>query len=202
MPSKPRLTRTQRALVEELDNITSVAGLDYWNILDRDVDNEYRTTILQVIVREIVRGEVVTHYTLIDEHLGSRICNYLFDSKKFMALWKTKKFERFNYYILEKMSLLEKLALVKDIYRVSKTLSANIESINAIRNALTHAFFPENLRAHRSKHGSASRKLTGSHYKGIDIFTLHGFERFMDDARSVENFLALDIRRKRRATGR
>src|SRR5271156_3929207 len=129
MPSKPRLTRTQRALVEELDNITSVAGLDYRNILDRDVDNEYRTTILQVIVREIVRGEVVTHYTLIDEHLGSRICNYLFDSKKFMALWKTKKFERFNYYILEKMSLLEKLALVKDIYRVSKTLSANIESI-------------------------------------------------------------------------
>ena len=43
-----------------------------------------------------MRGEVVSQYTLIDEQLGSKICRYMFDNKKFMSLWKTKKFERFN----------------------------------------------------------------------------------------------------------
>ena|ERR1022692_2986626 len=49
----------------------------------------------------------------------------------------------FNYFILEKMSLMEKLAFVKDVYTVSRAIAADIESINAIRNALAHAFFPE-----------------------------------------------------------
>ena len=40
-----------------------------------------------------------------------------------MKLWKTRKFERFNYFILEKMSLMEKLAFVKDVYMVSKARS-------------------------------------------------------------------------------
>jgi len=102
-------------------------------------------------MRELIRGEVVTKYTLIDERLSSAICRYMFEGGKFMKLWKTKRFERFNYFILEKMSLMEKLAFVKDVYNIPKRLAADIEAINAIRNALAHAFFPENLRAHRIK---------------------------------------------------
>ena len=197
MPNERYLTRTQKRLVEDLDKIMSVAGLDYWNILDRDpAYDQHRTVVLQAIMREIVRGEVVSQYTLIDEQLGSTICNYMFDNKKFMRLWKTKKFERFNYFILEKMSLMEKLAFVKDVYRVSRTIAADIENINAIRNALAHAFFPENLRAYRTKHGSAFRKLTGPRYKGVDIFTFDGLDRFLDDSHRVVQFLITDIRRK------
>jgi hypothetical protein len=122
----------------------------------------------------------------------------MFENKAFMKLWKTKKFERFNYFILEKMSLMEKLAFVKDVYLVPKAIAAEIETINAIRNALAHAFFPENLRAYRTKHGSAFRKLAGPHYKGIDIFTLDGIDRFLDDSRRVVQFLITDIRRKKR----
>ncbi len=197
MPNERYLTRTQKRLVEDLDKIMSVAGLDYWNILDRDpAYDQHRTVVLQAIMREIVRGEVVSQYTLIDEQLGSTICNYMFDNKKFMRLWKTNKFERFNYFILEKMSLMEKLAFVKDVYRVSRTIAADIENINAIRNALAHAFFPENLRAYRTKHGSAFRKLTGPRYKGVDIFTFDGLDRFLDDSHRVVQFLITDIRRK------
>jgi hypothetical protein len=198
MPAEQYLTRTQKYLVADLDKIMSAARLDYWNILDRDdVPPEYRTTVLQVITREIVRGEVVSQYTLIDERLGSKICSYMFDNKKFMSLWKTKKFERFNYYILEKMSLMEKLAFVKDVYKVPRSIAADIESINAIRNGLAHAFFPENLRVHRTKHGSAFHKLSGPRYKGVDIFTFDGFDRFLDDAGRVVQFLITDIRRRK-----
>jgi hypothetical protein len=110
MPTERHLTRTQKRLLKDLDKIMSVAGLDYWNILDRDPEYDpHRTIVLQSIMREIVRGEVVSQYTLIDEQLGSKICRYMFDKRKFMRLWKTKKFERFNYFILEKMSLMEKL---------------------------------------------------------------------------------------------
>src|SRR5260370_8123785 len=99
--------------------------------------------------------------------------------KKFMRRWRTKKFERFNYYILEKMSLLEKLAFVKDVYQVRKPVSADIESINAICNALAHAFFPENLKAHRTKQTFLPRKLVGPHYNVIDIFTFRASPPFL-----------------------
>jgi hypothetical protein len=165
-------------------------------ILDRDPKyDQHRTIVLQGMMREIVRGEVVSQYTLIDEQLGSRICNYMFEYKQFPALWKTKKFERFNYFVLEKMSLMEKLAFVKDVYAVSKGIAADIESINAIRNALAHAFFPENLRACRSKPGWTARKFAGPRYKGVDIFTFEGFARFLADSRRVAEFLIMDIRR-------
>jgi hypothetical protein len=202
MPAVRHLTRVQKRLVNDLDKIMFAAGLDYWKVLDQDPElDKYRTVVLQTITRAIVRGEVVNRYTLIDFHLGSKICSYMFDRKKFMKLWKTRKFERFNYFVLEKMSLTEKLAFVKDVYRVPKAIAANIEAINAIRNAVAHAFFPENLRAHRTKHGDA-RGLVGPHYKGVDIFTLEGFERFLDDSHEVGQYFITDLRRKKERKSR
>lgn len=199
MPTTKRyLTRTQKRLVADLDKIMSAAALDYWNILDRDPKyDQHRTIVLQAIMREIVRGEVVSQYTLIDEFLGNKLCHYMFEHKQFPSLWKTKKFERFNYFILEKMSLMEKLAFVKEVCAVSKGIAADIESINAIRNALAHAFFPENLRAYRSKPGGTFRKFAGPRYKGVDIFTFDGFDRFLADSRRVAEFLIMDIRWKK-----
>jgi hypothetical protein len=140
MSTKRHLTRTQKRLIDDLDKIMFAAGLDYWNILDRDPKyDKHRTVVLQAMMREIVRGEVISQYTLIDEHLSSKICHYMFENNRFMNLWKTKKFERFNYFILEKMSLMEKLAFVKDVYKVSKAIAADIDAINAIRNALASA---------------------------------------------------------------
>jgi hypothetical protein len=80
--------------VNDLDRIMSALGLDYWNILDRDPKYDpHRTLVLQAITREIVRGKVISQYTLIDEQLGSRICRYVFEDNAFMKLWNTKKFE-------------------------------------------------------------------------------------------------------------
>ena len=158
MADERRLTHTQKLLINELDQIMFEAGIDYWNILDHDPQYDaVRTIVLQAIRRDIVRGIVISQYTLLDEQLGSKVSRYMFDNEKFMKLWRTKKFERFNYFILEKMTLMEKLAFAKEVYAIPKGVAADIESINAIRNALAHAFFPENLRAYRTKHGSAFR---------------------------------------------
>jgi hypothetical protein len=181
-------------LLADLDKIMSVAGLDYWNTLDQR--HQHRTTILQVVTREIVRGTVVSHYTRIDELLGSKICDYMFHGQSSIRLWKTKKFERFNYFILEKMSLMEKLAFVRDAYNVHRAIASDIESINAIRNAVAHAFYPENLRAYRMKRRSPSSTLQGPLYKGTDIFTFDGFNRFLSDAQKVAHFI-FTIRRKK-----
>ena len=37
----------------------------------------------------------------------------------------------------------------------------------------------------------------GPHYKGIDIFTLRGIKRFLEDTRRASTFLIMDVRRKR-----
>jgi hypothetical protein len=95
------------------------------------------------------------------------------------------------------MSLLEKLAFVKDVYTVPRGIAADIESINAIRNAVAHAYFPENLRAYRSKPGWTAAKLSGPHYKGVDVFTFDGFDRFLADSRRAVKFMIVDMRRKK-----
>lgn len=130
----------------EVTEIAELASIDYENTLD--YEEEERTTRLQLMKNRIVRSQVIADYTYIDEMLGVAICHYFFGKKRgFMKLWKTKRFRNFNYYILEVLSITEKLRLVKAIRKTSKSVAADIEAINALRNGLAHAFFPENLRA-------------------------------------------------------
>jgi hypothetical protein len=65
---------------------------------------------------------------------------------------------------------------VKAIYKVPKAIAANIEALNALRNGLAHAFFPENLRSAKPV------------YKGKDIFTIDGLTRFIADMGAVHDF--------------
>ncbi len=172
---KSRLTKLQKRLLAEVTAIAELSHVDYENILD--YDKEERTARLQLMKNQIVRSQVITDYTFIDEILGVAICHYFFGKKRgFIKLWKTKKFKNFNYYILEILSITEKLRLVKATYRVPKTIAADIEAINALRNGLAHAFFPENLRSSKPV------------YKGKDIFTIEGLERFIEDVSKISNF--------------
>jgi hypothetical protein len=169
------LTRLQKKLLAELEVIAEIARLDYGNILDYDPED--RTARLRLMKNQIVRSQVIADYTFVDEMLGSAICHYFFGKKKgFIKLWKTKKFKTFNHYILEVLSLPEKLRLVKATTKVPKAVAADIEALNALRNGLAHAFFPENLRS--------SKPI----YKGKDIFTSEGLERFIDDMAKISGF--------------
>jgi hypothetical protein len=169
------LTRSQKKLLAEVETIAELSQVDYVNILE--YDSEERTTRLRLMKNQIVRSQIITDYTFIDEMLGSAICHYFFGkTKSFITLWKTKKFKNFNYYILEVLSLTEKLRLVKSITKVPKGVAADIEALNALRNGLAHAFFPENLRSAKPA------------YKGQDIFSRGGLERFIEDMSKISDF--------------
>jgi len=175
--SKPaeRLTPRQRRLASELEEIASLVKLDYWDI--KSYDSRARTPLLEMMRRKLIISEVITSYTLTDEHLNVRVCHYFFGRKNsFIKLWKTKRFKLFNYHVLEELPLMAKLRFVKSIAKVPKTVAVDIERLNALRNGLAHAFFPENLKKSKPE------------WKGKKIFTTEGLRAFLDDMAKLDAY--------------
>jgi hypothetical protein len=170
-----KLTNRQRKLVRELDEIADLLGVDYQRITEYEKGS--RTLLLERIKRHLVIGEVVTRYTLVDEYLNERICHFFFGRKEsFIRLWKTKRFKLFNYHVIEELSLMAKLRFVKSVSKVPKAVTLDIERLNALRNGLAHAFFPENLKKSKPE------------WKGRKIFTVEGLRAFTDDMSKVGNY--------------
>ena len=176
-----RLTTKQRRLVNEMNRISQLLHIDFWNA--ETVDPNGRTAWLEMVKRQMVLAEVVRAYTVIDEYLNVAMCHYYFGKRKsFIRLWKTKRFKIFNYHIIEEMYPIQKLRLVKAIRPIPGAISQDIERLNALRNGLAHAFFPENLSKTRPE------------WKGKGIFTLDGMTRFRDDMRVIyEYFWKLEM---------
>jgi hypothetical protein len=192
-----RLTQRQRKLIGELDKIASIVRVDYWNIRNRE--KEARTPVLEVMKRELIRGEVIGQYTLIDDLLSTEVCLYFLPGKDLIKQWKTKKFRRFNYYVIERLYMTQKLAFLKDVYDVPKEIAGKIEEINALRNALAHAFFPENLRVYQMKGRPGPRKPVIVRYKGQDLFSIDGVTAFVEDCSKVTDFLLRKLKRRPKA---
>jgi len=177
------LTKKQRRLRTEIEEIADVIGMDHWKIEAYTPDT--RTVFLELIRNKLVRSEIIIKYTLIDELLSVIICHFYFKKPdkefSFRKLWKTKRFRIFNHHILEELYLLNKLRLVRAIREVPKEIRDNIERVNAVRNAVAHSFFPENRRQYL-----ALKKVV---YRGIDIFTKQGIERFEEDFETIREYL-------------
>ena len=139
MPDRP--TRLQRKIQKDLRAIVDELGFNFEEI--SSIKKEYRTLFLQGIRVTIVRGVIVEKYVMLDERLSSIVAAFFFKKKNFIQLWRTKRFTLFDYYILEKLSLREKLLLVRAIRRVPKRVFEATERINAVRNVVAHNFFPE-----------------------------------------------------------
>jgi hypothetical protein len=83
---------------------------------------------------------------------------------------------------MDETFLLKKLATVEAIIRVPKDVSSAIKQINDLRNAIAHSFFPENRRRY-----IADKKVL---YRGSDIFSRQGVEKFQNDYETARAFLA------------
>jgi hypothetical protein len=107
-----------------------------------------------VTKRRLIAADIVQKYTFIDELLGTIIARYFFNfgETNFRRLWRTKRFRRFNYFILKRMSTIQKMDLVKDIRPLPSSTVDYIQRVNRLRNAVAHAFFPENLQGSRTKY--------------------------------------------------
>lgn len=105
------LTPKQKRIVKELNDIYSLLGMDYRNI--KEYPKEARSAVLESQKNQAIRGQIVMQYTVIDELMNNEICKYFFgSSKSSIQLWRTKKFQNFNYHILENLYLLQKLKMV------------------------------------------------------------------------------------------
>jgi hypothetical protein len=157
------LTRAERRLRDEVEEIASLVQMDVWNI-----ENYHG---------EKLRSEVILKYALTDEFLTDVICVYYFRKPKrmptFQYLWRTKHFRVFVHYIMDEMVVLKKLAAVEAITKVPRDVSNAIKRINDVRNAVAHSLFPENRRRHM-----ADKKVL---YKGVHLFTPDGVNLFQED---------------------
>jgi hypothetical protein len=181
LPGKSRsmqifpLTRKQRSLVRELEEICAEFNFDYQNISAYQADQ--RTAYLEAARDKIVRGQVIIWYTLVDEFLSNEICHYYFGRKRsFPQLWRTKRFQLFNYHVVEELHLMQKLRHVRAFHKVPSGIAADIGRLNALRNGLAHALFPENLRKTQPK------------WKGQDIFSLAGLKTLHADFEKIAEF--------------
>jgi hypothetical protein len=163
-----RLTKKQLSLQNEIGEIVTLLQLDYQNI--QRVSPSTRTSHLEIIKNHIIRGQIIMYYTLTDELLSERIYKYYFGATSdSIKLWKTKHFQLFNYHVLEELSLMQKLRFVRAIRSVPRTIVQDVERLNALRNGIAHAFFPENLKKFKPQ------------WKGHNIFGLKGLKFLVED---------------------
>ena len=107
-----KLTPTQKAKIKILEQISTIVGVDFWNVEKSAADNDIRNFLLEFAKDRLVRSGILSDYVLIDEFLSELISRYFFDSTKTsIQLWKTTKFRTFNYHVLEELSLMKKCLL-------------------------------------------------------------------------------------------
>lgn len=170
-----KLTKKQQELVGEIEKIVSLLDIDYRNITR--IERFQRTIKLEIIKDQMIRGQIIMYYTLVDDLLSDRICRYYFGEKSSsIKLWKTKRFQSFNHHVIEELSLMKKLSFVRAIMTVPKSITREIERLNALRNGIVHAFFPENLKRYKPL------------WKGKNIFTFDGIKSMVEDMEKVFEF--------------
>jgi hypothetical protein len=177
------LTKRQRQLRAEIEEIAALACMDHWNILE--YEEERRTTQLQMMKDQLVRSVVIMKYTFIDELMSNIICHKYFERPpiafSYRGLWRTKGFKAFAHHMLDGLYLLQKTRLVHDLRAIPSEYRQTIERLNALRNAIAHSFFPENRYQYRLQ-----KKVT---YRDLDILTVQGFTQFQNDCQSVIDYL-------------
>jgi len=179
------LTRTEKNLRSEVEEIAATINMDVWNI--QDYEPSERLIYLRLMKDKLIRSEVINKYTLIDEHLSSIICNFYFRRKvadnvvHYQRLWHTKRFRVFVHHMMDEIYLLKKMEIVHALKPLPKGVRSAIHRINEVRNALAHSFFPENLRRYMQ-----DKKVT---YSGVHLFSVDGLSTFLADYRLVSDCL-------------
>ena len=180
-----KLTRKQSELTQEVNHLLELLKL---SPDVSEVEPELRTTHLELAKRGLVISGVLGRYLFTDELLNDVICREFFPrDRPYPELWRTKKFKAFNYYVLERIYLVQKAELVRNRIRMPKKVYKDLLALNDLRNALAHSFFPENRRVKPS-------------WKGSDIFSPSGFEQFWHDMSEISDFFFNRIYRANRSS--
>jgi len=94
------LTAKQKRLTSEIQQLCELFGIEVRRA-SSITKAIWRTTYLESVKRQLIRGLVIHWYTYTDEMLGCGIAWYFFGKRRsFPELWRTKRFQRLNHYIL------------------------------------------------------------------------------------------------------
>jgi hypothetical protein len=130
----------------------------------------------------MVVAAVIARYTLLDDLLGQLIVQYLSsEAKHDDAFWSSDKYRTIQFYILDEMYMLKKMAAVDAIQPLPKNVKKLLKEINALRNAFAHSIFSE----HRKEYEKTGKVLHAS----IELRTPAGLKVFLDDCEIVFKWL-------------
>jgi hypothetical protein len=169
-----------------MPNQTTEDALEIARLIGVDELSITRSTyVAEVAIAKMVTAHVVTRYTLLDQILADTIFVYFFmqdpPSQRFESNWASDAHRIFFHHILDEMFLLKKLAIVQAIGPVPSDITAVLQRVNALRNALAHSFIPESRKEYK-----ASGKVL---YANVDIRTPAGIDKLNADCDGALDYL-------------
>jgi hypothetical protein len=173
MKTKRIITKKQKSLAKDIEDLIQNQGLSVKQIMEEE-DSDARTAILELAKDQIIRGQIIYDYALMDEALNAMIHHFFF-GKKYKN--KNKRTLAFDECILEQLYLLNKLELAKRTCDLPKNVNDFICALNGIRNGLAHSLMPESLQKNKPI------------YKGKSIYDKDGLKLYREDLDKVIDFL-------------
>lgn len=171
-----RLTKKEHQLAAEVKQLLSRRELNPDEIVaDPYYDRTYR---LDLAKDQIIRSAVILYYVRVDQYLNTLIWWHFFGKRARLML--TKRYKSFNYFILEKLYLLQKLDLVEYVTDLPPWVSSDLRKLNDLRNGIAHSFYLF-LRKRKPE------------WKGQSVFTQAGFDRFMNDMEMLLDFFRIKL---------
>ena len=165
----------------ELERIHKLAGLKKIKVWRKDK----RTRVLSDLEgqkRRLITMIVLDSYLQIDNKMGILITNFFFNhcqkiDKVVQKITSSSEFKVFQSSILNEMPFMRKISTLKKIIDVPKYITADINRINDLRNAIAHSLIPETLENDRTS------------YKRKSIFSIEGVETLDKDTEKIMSFL-------------
>jgi hypothetical protein len=164
-------------VLRKYERILEATGLNPDRIFAiADEEPEAVVPVLQSMIDQVVRSEIILEYTMIDADLDHLLFKHFFGSgKKLEKARRTKRYRTLRLP-LEGLYILQKLSLVRSFTDVPRSVASKIAAINDLRNGIAHAFHLSDLK--KSKRT----------YKGMNVFTPKGLEVFRRDAAEIRHF--------------
>ena len=164
------LTKRHKILLNELNKISSILGLDTEKIIAFwDGDNAAITAQLESIKDHVIRGEIIFQYTYFDFMLNFELSEHFLGRDQGS---RTKKVETFEL-ILEELPTIKKYKIIKSYKSIPKNIGNSISDLIKLRNAFAHKIVPP-----KSK----------SVFKNRDVFSPEGLEFFLREMDAIVDF--------------
>jgi hypothetical protein len=171
-----RLTKKQTKYLRDLRKIIAMLGLDFENIREYPSAVE-RTAQLERILVHLILGEIMNHFTLVDELVTHNLARMIVGARAKNPR-RSKRFQAIKGILEDRIPLHRKFALLRTLTRIPNDVVSAISRLNKLRNYMAHQFFL----------GASMEKLR---YSGQNILSVEGLRLFEHDQERVFEYLTL-----------